>query len=268
MRRDRQLVPSSRLPRYGQRVVGVYDVRPEATLGVRERYGVETVFGELYELLGHPEIEIVDIATHPDVRPALVRQALAAGKHVLAQKPFADDLDTARELVEEAERLRSGSSPSTRTRAGRPPGAPRPAYRAGCDRRRRRRHPSLRPQLRLHARHRLRRDRAPRPLRLLGALVRHHALLARRQVRRPRCERASTGRRNQPPESKAPWGAWATIDYEDGSSALIRGVGCAATSRPRKPFWIHGSRGHDPRSRARLGQRARLGARSSSSATA
>ena len=91
--------------RYGQRVVGVYDVRPEATEGVREQFGVETIFGELDELLSHPEIEIVDVATHPDVRPALVRQALAAGKHVLAQKPFAADLKTARELVEEAERL-------------------------------------------------------------------------------------------------------------------------------------------------------------------
>ena len=48
---------------------------------------------------------------------------------------------------------------------------------------------------------------------------------------------------NQPDTSKAPWGAWATIDYEDGSSASIRGVGCAQTSRPRKLFWIHGSEG-------------------------
>ncbi len=78
---------------------------PEATEGVREQFGVETVFGELDELLSDPEIEIVDVATHPDVRPALVRQALAAGKHVLAQKPLAADLQTARELVEEGERL-------------------------------------------------------------------------------------------------------------------------------------------------------------------
>ena len=55
--------------------------------------------------------------------------------------------------------------------------------------------------------------------------------------------RASTERRTSRAESKAPWGAWATIDYEDGSSALIRGVGCAETSRPRKLFWIHGSEG-------------------------
>ena len=118
------IVRSSHLPsyaRYGQRVVGVYDVRPEATVGIREEYGVEVVFDDLAELLRHPDVEIVDIATHPEVRPALVRDALAAGKHVLAQKPLAEDLDTARELVEEAERLGLGWL-SIRTVAGRPRG--------------------------------------------------------------------------------------------------------------------------------------------------
>ena len=101
------IVRSSHLPsytRYGQRVVGVYDVRPEATAGIREEYGVE-VFVDLAELLRHPDVEIVDIATHPDVRPALIREALAAGKHVLAQKPLAEDLHTAGQLVDEAEQL-------------------------------------------------------------------------------------------------------------------------------------------------------------------
>jgi predicted dehydrogenase len=46
--------------RYGQRVVGVYDVRPEATEGLCEQFGVEAVFADLEELLNHPEIEIVD----------------------------------------------------------------------------------------------------------------------------------------------------------------------------------------------------------------
>ena len=56
-----------------------------------------------------------------------------------------------------------------------------PARRARGDRRRRGGDAPVRPQLRLHARDRLRRDRAPRSLRLLGPLVRHHSLLARGQ---------------------------------------------------------------------------------------
>ena len=64
------IVRGSHLPsyaRYGQRVVGVYDVRPEATAAVQERFGVEIVFDELAALLKHPDVEIVDVATHPDV---------------------------------------------------------------------------------------------------------------------------------------------------------------------------------------------------------
>ena len=58
----------------------------------------------LDELLADPRIEIVDVATHPAERPALMRRALEAGKHVLSQKPFALDIADARGLVEEAER--------------------------------------------------------------------------------------------------------------------------------------------------------------------
>ena len=46
----------------------------------------------------------------------------------------------------------------------------------------------------------------------------------------------------QPAESKAPWGAWMMVEYADGSSASIRGVGIE-TGRPGNPFWIHGDEG-------------------------
>ena len=97
-----QIVRNAHLPayaRYGCEIVGVYDVRPEATSGLGQR-----VFGSLDALLDDPRIEIVDIATHPDVRVELIRRAITSGKHVLAQKPLADDLAAARAVVEEAER--------------------------------------------------------------------------------------------------------------------------------------------------------------------
>ena len=49
-------------------------------------------------------VAVLDIATHPDVRVDLMRRAFAAGKHVLSQKPFVEDLATGEALVEEAER--------------------------------------------------------------------------------------------------------------------------------------------------------------------
>jgi predicted dehydrogenase len=239
------VVRTAHLPgyrRYGQRVVGVYDLRPEATDGVREQFGVEIVFGELDELLSHPEIEIVDIATHPVVRPALVRQALAAGKHVLAQKPFAADLQTARQLVEEAERLGLEVAVNQNGRWA-------PAWRAA----------TLLVQQGavgevVAVTHLYHHDYGF----TLGTVfdqIEHLVLydysihwfditrcwLEGKTVAAVRAREYRTP--NQPPESKAPWGAWAVIDYEDGSSGLIRSVGCAQTSRPNKPFWIHGSSG-------------------------
>ncbi|HZZ21509.1 MAG TPA: Gfo/Idh/MocA family oxidoreductase [Roseiarcus sp.] len=55
--------------------------------------------------LGNPRIKVVDFTTNPDVRAGLMRRAFAAGKHVLSQKPFVEDLTTGQALVEEAERL-------------------------------------------------------------------------------------------------------------------------------------------------------------------
>lgn len=239
------IVRSSHLPSYasyGQRVVGVYDVRPEATVGVREEYGVETVFDELGELLGHPDIEIVDIATHPDVRPALIRDALAAGKHVLAQKPLSADLATARALVHEAEQLGL-------TLAVNQNGRWAPAWRVA----------TLLVQQGavgdvVAVTHLYDHDYSF----TLGTVfdeIEHLVLFDYSmhwfditrcwfEDKTPISVRALEYRvPNQPSESTAPWGTWATIEHEDGANGLIRGIGGATTPRPSKPFWIHGTEG-------------------------
>ena len=240
-----EIVRTAHLPgyrRYRQRVVGIYDPRPEATVGVQEEFGVETVFRELDELLSHPEIEVVDVATHSDVRPAIVRQALAAGKHVLSQKPFAADLQTARELVEEADRLGLSLAVNQNGRWA-------PAWRAAT---------LLSEQGAIgdvvavtHLYHHNYNFTVGTVFDKIEHLVLWDYSVHWFDITRCWLEgKSATAVRareyrtpNQPPESNAPWGAWATIDYEDGSSALIRGVGCAATTRPRKLFWIHGSAG-------------------------
>jgi len=51
------------------------------------------------ELLSDPGIDIIDIATHLDGRPELVRRALTAGKHVLSQKPFVRDIEDGFSLI-------------------------------------------------------------------------------------------------------------------------------------------------------------------------
>jgi len=239
------IVKSGHLPgyrRYEQRVVGVYDVRPEATDGVCEQFGVERVFRDLDELLSNPEIEIVDVATHPDVRPTLVRQALAAGKHVLAQKPLASELELARGLAEEGERLGLKVAVNQNGRWA-------PAWRVAT---------LLIEQGAIgdvvavtHLYHHNYGFTVGTVFDEIEHLVLYDYSIHWFDITRcwldgktPTAVRAREYRTpNQPDESKAPWGAWATIDYDDGSSALIRGVGCAETTRPNKPFWIHGSKG-------------------------
>ena len=56
------------------------------------------------DVLGDPRIAVIDIATYPDVRVDLMRRAFAAGKHVLSQKPFVENLATGEALVAEAAR--------------------------------------------------------------------------------------------------------------------------------------------------------------------
>lgn len=54
-------------------------------------------------LLARDDIAVFDITTHPAERVALMERALAAGKHVLSQKPFALDLATGLRLAELAD---------------------------------------------------------------------------------------------------------------------------------------------------------------------
>lgn len=55
-------------------------------------------------LLRRPDIDVVDIALHPEERATVIADALSAGKHVLSQKPFVLDLNVGRRLVALAEK--------------------------------------------------------------------------------------------------------------------------------------------------------------------
>jgi predicted dehydrogenase len=62
------------------------------------------VTDDFESLLRDPDVSVLDLTAHPDVRLDLMRRALSADKHVLSQKPFVENLDDGRELVELAER--------------------------------------------------------------------------------------------------------------------------------------------------------------------
>ncbi|MFT4546597.1 MAG: putative dehydrogenase [Pseudoalteromonas tetraodonis] len=68
-----------------------------------EFFPAAQVYERYQDILADDAIEVVDITPHPEARIPIIREALAAGKHVLSQKPFALDLDTARELADLAD---------------------------------------------------------------------------------------------------------------------------------------------------------------------
>lgn len=89
----------------GYNVVALCDKIEERALKRQKQFYPEAVVTTDYrEVLARDDIEVVDIATHPQDRYALIEAALRAGKHVLSQKPFVLDLDAGRKLVDLAEK--------------------------------------------------------------------------------------------------------------------------------------------------------------------
>lgn len=239
------IVKSAHLPTYqklGLPVIGVYDPRPEATAGVQERFGVQQVFSSLEELLAHPDIQVVDIATHPQQRVELMRAAIAAGKHVLAQKPLALSVAEARAVADEAAARGLKVAVNQNGRWSPPWRAATLLVQQGAI-------GAVQAITHLY-------DMAFKwiPGTVFDAIP-HFAIydysvhwidisrcwLAGKQVAavRARDFRAP----QQIPDGQAAWGMWVEIACTDGTSAMIRGVGCANTRQPGHPFWIHGTEG-------------------------
>jgi predicted dehydrogenase len=228
---------------YGVNVVGVYDPAPEATEGICDRFPfVRRVFPSLDELLVDEEIEIVDVATRPDVRPALILQSIDAGKHVLAQKPLAFDLRAARRLADEAERHGIKVAVNQNGRWSPPWRIATLLIEQG----------DIGDVLAVTHFH----DRPLPPLVgthfdeldhfVIYDYFAHWIDICRcwldgKTVQAVRALDYRTP--DQPAEAKSPWAAWVEIHYTDGASALIRNVGEARTTRPSSPFWVHGTEG-------------------------
>ena len=79
-------------------VVAVCDVVAERAREVAAQWGVEHAFADYRELLTLPGIDAVDIATPNSFHREIALGALAAGKHVLCEKPLALEVEHAREM--------------------------------------------------------------------------------------------------------------------------------------------------------------------------
>jgi predicted dehydrogenase len=88
----------------GYPVVALCDKNLEAAKALRDEFfPAAVVTDDPEEIFARVDIEVVDLALHPEPRTPLIRRALEAGKHVLSQKPFVTDIREGRKLVELAE---------------------------------------------------------------------------------------------------------------------------------------------------------------------
>lgn len=90
----------------GFRVNALCDhTRAKAEARRGEFYPDAAVVDDSAALLRRDDVAVVDITTHPASRPALIEAALRAGKHVLSQKPFVEEVETGRRLANLADSL-------------------------------------------------------------------------------------------------------------------------------------------------------------------
>lgn len=86
----------------GARLVGVVASTPERSREVAASLGFERGYGSLDELLADPSVDVVHVCTPNALHAEQTLAAIAAGKHVVCEKPLATDAATAERLVSAA----------------------------------------------------------------------------------------------------------------------------------------------------------------------
>ena len=82
-------------------VLAFCDANEEQAVKRRDTYNPQgSVYTDFNALLEHPGVDVVDIATHVEIRGPMIEAALRSGKHVLSQKPFTLDLSEGNRLAD------------------------------------------------------------------------------------------------------------------------------------------------------------------------
>jgi predicted dehydrogenase len=90
------------LRRIGQRVVGILGSTPEKSRAAATALGIPRGYADFAELLADPTVDAVHLATPNAAHFEQCRLALAAGKHVVCEKPLAMDSIQTAELARRA----------------------------------------------------------------------------------------------------------------------------------------------------------------------
>jgi predicted dehydrogenase len=87
----------------GFEIAALVGRNPERTKERARRFDIPLATTTLGEALARPGVDAVAIATPPHTHAPLALEAIAAGKHVVCEKPFTRDADEARALLAAAE---------------------------------------------------------------------------------------------------------------------------------------------------------------------
>lgn len=85
------------------KLVAVADIDPACAAAAKQTYGFPDSYTDYHELLRRDDIHIISVCTPPHAHTSVVVDALAAGKHVLCEKPMADTLEHADQAINAAD---------------------------------------------------------------------------------------------------------------------------------------------------------------------
>ena len=85
-----------------QRVVAVASQTPGRAEAFAEPRGIEVALDSYEALVARPDVDVVYVATHPQHHRAHAELAIAAGKHVLIEKPLAPTAEDAQAIADDS----------------------------------------------------------------------------------------------------------------------------------------------------------------------
>ena len=88
------------LRRIGVRVAGLLEATPELGMARAEALGIPRAYATLAEILDDPAVQVVHVTSPNELHHPQVREILAAGRHVVCEKPLAMTSLESAELVE------------------------------------------------------------------------------------------------------------------------------------------------------------------------
>ena len=88
----------------GAKLAAICDIDIERAKRMAERFAIPNAYADHRELLNDAAVDLVDVCTPTHTHLQLSRAAIAAGKHVLSEKPLADEARDAFEAAAVAER--------------------------------------------------------------------------------------------------------------------------------------------------------------------